>query len=53
MLCSQCDAVRINGVLCHEHGCPNQLHECAECGDMILRGERICASCLEYTNEAN
>ena len=21
-LCNDCDAVYINGVLCHEHGCP-------------------------------
>lgn len=21
--CSQCEAVVINGVACHEHGCPN------------------------------
>ena len=21
--CDQCVAVMINGVLCHEHGCPN------------------------------
>ena len=22
--CSQCQAMAINGVACHEHGCPNQ-----------------------------
>ena len=22
--CSQCEAVVINGVACHEHGCPNK-----------------------------
>jgi hypothetical protein len=22
--CSQCNALVINGVACHEHGCPNQ-----------------------------
>jgi hypothetical protein len=25
--CSQCDAVVINGVACHEHGCPNIVRE--------------------------
>ena len=24
MNCDQCEAMRINGVFCHEHGCPNQ-----------------------------
>jgi hypothetical protein len=22
--CSQCEAIVINGVACHEHGCPNR-----------------------------
>jgi hypothetical protein len=25
--CSQCNALVINGVACHEHGCPNQRKE--------------------------
>lgn len=30
--CDQCDIVVINGVACHEHGCPNAPRECPECG---------------------
>lgn len=38
--CSQCAALAINGVACHETGCRNQPRECRECGDLIPRGER-------------
>ena len=35
-MCKQCTALRINGVLCHEHGCPDawksEIRECKECG---------------------
>lgn len=24
MKCNQCDSAYINGVFCHEHGCPNR-----------------------------
>ena len=23
-MCNYCDCVRINGIICHEHGCPNK-----------------------------
>ncbi len=26
-LCDHCDCVRINGLICHEHGCPNRNRE--------------------------
>jgi len=36
MLCDQCDALVINGVLCHEFECPNAwrgaVRQCAWCG---------------------
>jgi hypothetical protein len=32
--CSQCEALVINGVPCHEHGCPNRPPVCRECGDV-------------------
>ena len=42
MKCTQCDSIGINGVLCHEQGCPEAhidlstgrpyLKECRECG---------------------
>ncbi len=36
MLCQGCEAVSINGILSHEHGCPEawrtQTRECRNCG---------------------
>jgi len=35
-MCQSCEALKINGVLCHEHNCPDawkdQTRECRECG---------------------
>ena len=35
-MCDQCVALMINGVYCHEHGCPDawktKKHECKWCG---------------------
>lgn len=35
-MCDSCQVVRINGVLCHEHGCPDAwkdyYRECLWCG---------------------
>jgi hypothetical protein len=41
----QCEAVVINGVACHEHGCPNQTHECHGCNAIVARGVRYCEEC--------
>jgi hypothetical protein len=34
--CPSCEVLTINGVRCHEHGCPDawreKTRECAECG---------------------
>jgi len=38
--CSQCEALCINGVPCHERGCPNIVPTCRECGG--LDPERTC-----------
>lgn len=43
--CSQCEALVINGVACHERGCPNQPGECQECGGLTEHGRRLCESC--------
>lgn len=43
--CSQCEALVINGVACHEHGCPNETHECWECETPIPKKYRLCESC--------
>ena len=56
MKCDQCEALMINGVFCHEIGCPNQhkkyidnewvsVYECFECGCEILEGESC--TCFE------
>lgn len=34
--CSQCEALCINGVPCHEHGCPNAKRECRGCNTLVL-----------------
>ena len=33
--CSQCAALVINGVACHETGCPNAMKECRGCNNLI------------------
>ena len=45
--CSQCAALVINGVPCHETGCPNQTTECEECGQTIPKRDCLCESCAE------
>lgn len=46
--CSQCDAVCVNGIPCHERGCPNDRNgECFECGTTINRRARYCDDCAE------
>jgi len=55
--CDQCELLRINGVVCHEIGCPNMgakwdhereqwVHyvECWECGCEVEKGEAC--SCM-------
>jgi hypothetical protein len=42
--CSSCQACSINGVACHEQGCPNQTYECNGCNTLLTyRG--YCAEC--------
>ena len=42
--CPQCELLRINGVLCHEKGCPeawrDETRECKECGCEFVPTER-------------
>ncbi len=53
--CNQCSALVINGVFCHEHGCPNEhkkfdsdsgewksVIKCRECGCDVEEGETCC-----------
>lgn len=63
MKCDQCEAARINGVFCHETGCPNARKtwlpdrqewvlfvNCWFCGGEVEAGE-VC-SCFEETEAA-
>lgn len=43
--CSQCEALCINGVPCHESGCPNRTYECKGCGEQVQRAGDYCWSC--------
>ena len=61
MRCDQCEALMINGVFCHETGCPNtnakfidgewvKFYECPECGDDIRVGDSC--NCMEPVEES-
>ena len=55
MRCDQCEALMINGIFCHETGCPNthsrydaeddrwiKQRECRECGCTVDADEECC-----------
>lgn len=44
--CSQCDALVINGVPCHESGCPNEMHECKGCWSLVPKNQKYCEDCI-------
>ncbi len=44
--CSQCEVLVINGVACHEHGCPNAVHECKGCNELVPMRVRYCDNCV-------
>ena len=43
--CSQCEAMVINNIATHEHGCPNIVRECAGCSNLVPQHQRYCADC--------
>jgi hypothetical protein len=43
--CSRCQALVINGIPAHEHGCPNAVHECNGCNALIPMRQRYCEDC--------
>ena len=51
-MCEQCETMTINGVLCHEHGCPDAwkdyARECIWCGQQFIPEDKdqMCC-CLE------
>lgn len=59
--CDGCSPSMINGVLCHEHGCPDKWRdtatECWECGCEFYpesRGQSTCDGCatgLEWNSD--
>ena len=58
MLCQSCDCVYINGIKCHEHGCPDvwkdKQVECVWCGSRFVpeyKEQRYCSdSCYCIDN---
>lgn len=42
--CSQCAALAINGLACHETGCPNETFECKGC-NATLSYRGYCEDC--------
>jgi hypothetical protein len=53
--CDQCELLRVNGIVCHETGCPNagkhfdpetsewtRYVSCRECGELQVEGESCC-----------
>jgi len=51
MLCDSCDACYIQGVKCHEHGCPDawkdEVRECKWCGTEFTPTEGYQDYCSE------
>ncbi len=47
VLCSQCEALVINGVPTHEHGCTNARHECKGCSTLVPANAKYCSDCLQ------
>ena len=43
--CSQCQALAINGIGTHEHGCPHAVHVCKGCNALVPVRVRYCAEC--------
>lgn len=43
--CSQCEALSINGTPTHETGCPQAMHECAGCNEIIPLRQKYCEEC--------
>lgn len=54
--CKSCNLMLINGVICHETGCPDKnidwltgqyIHECRICGYQVLSESRNTYECCE------
>ena len=55
-MCQSCEALSINGMVCHESGCPDawkdQIRECKECGCEFIPEERYQDCCSAECNES-
>lgn len=54
-MCNSCEVLRINGVLCHETGCPDAwkaTKECAWCGQAYTPETRWQKCCSDDCTEA-
>jgi hypothetical protein len=63
--CDSCQMSNINGVNCHEFGCPNQkktwvpnrgwvkYNKCGECGNEVEEGESCCGGDDDFFDQAN
>jgi hypothetical protein len=50
--CSSCQVAAINGVACHETGCPNTTYECSECSFGRTKYRKgVCEGCMEAEYE--
>jgi hypothetical protein len=56
MLCGSCDTLVINGLLCHERGCPDkwktEKRECRWCGQTFEPEMRYQETCSHSCNMA-
>lgn len=43
--CESCEALVVNGIPCHEAGCPEAKHKCRGCSELIPANQRFCESC--------
>jgi hypothetical protein len=52
--CSQCQSMVVNGVPCHESGCPNERSEveCRECGTEFVQESRWDTTCCHTCHVA-
>ena len=58
MPCNSCEMLTINGIACHEQGCPeswkDEVRECFECGYHFKPSEKfqnVCDSCISALRE--
>lgn len=43
--CHSCEALVIQGLPCHETGCPEAKHKCTGCSNIISTQQHYCEDC--------